>query len=227
MLELPDVTLFSIYTIAHELHVKALQDCLSRVKFGSVKLFTDKVIGPEEKFVTEITASTNLSHFHNWEFPEHIQTSHVLAFQWDAWVTTPSMWTDEFLQYDYIGAPWWYQDGLNVGNSGFCLRSKKLIDFLADHRDDFPIIHPEDETLCRHYRKFLPQFKWANDETAFRFSFERVHPNHGSFGFHGVFNWPFVLTNEQIKQRLIDVPEWITNKSEYTELQSLMLTRDS
>ena len=225
MLELPDVTLFSIHTAAHELHLKALDDCLKHVKFGDVQLFTDAVVGPEEKFVIRIPHYTDLAQFHNYEFPTYIRTSHVLAFQWDAWILNPSAWTNEFLEYDYIGAPWWYFDGYNVGNSGFALRSKALYDYLSEHRDEFPIVPPEDDTLCRRYRKRLPQFRWAPDLLAFQFSFERVRPPFPSFGFHGLFNWPLVLTNEQIEERLSNAPEYVFAKVEYAEMRRLMEAR--
>ena len=225
MLELPDVTLFSIHTAAHELHLKALDDCLRHVKFGDVKLFTDKIIGPEAPFVTLIPQSTDLALFHNYEFPKHVKTSHVLAFQWDAWVLNPSAWTNEFLKYDYIGAPWWYFDGFNVGNSGFALRSRALYEYLSEHRDEFPIKPPEDDTLCRHYRKRLPQFKWAPDALAFRFAFERIRRNFPPFGYHGLFNWPLILTNKQIEERLVGAPQYVFNKVEYGEMRQLMAAR--
>ena len=33
-------------------------------------------------------------------------TSHCLIVQPDSWITNPSKWSNDFLNYDYIGAPW-------------------------------------------------------------------------------------------------------------------------
>lgn len=55
-----------------------------------------------------------------------IETDFILNIQADGFVTNASKWTDDFLKYDYIGAPWKTGQGNNgarVGNSGFSLRS--------------------------------------------------------------------------------------------------------
>lgn len=198
MLDLPDVTLFCIYNVAHELTVAALEDCVRNVRFSDVKLFTDvrpKTLPPGHPWLIEkrFANNTEFCRFHHYEFPKYIQTSHVLSFQWDGWILNPGAWTDEYLQYDYIGAPWWYA-GNNVGNGGFCLRSKRLIDFLAAHEDEFP--HPEDHWLCREYRPHLPQFCWAPEGLASRFSFECAPVTEPTFGFHSVVNFPSVCGND-------------------------------
>jgi hypothetical protein len=75
--------------------------------------------------------------------------------------------------------------------------------YLAEHSDEFPQAMPEDHTLCRVYRPKLP-FKWANDELAQRFAFERVRPAIDSkhFGYHGIFNWPFVMAPDELRERM-------------------------
>jgi hypothetical protein len=199
MLEIPDLTLCCAFTLSHELHLMAIEDCLSRVKFGDVKIFSDR-IGPD---ITNIEGE-DFSNFVYNVIPSKIKTSHILFIQWDSWVINPYMWKNEFLDYDYIGAPWGYTDGLNVGNSGFCIRSKALLDYLVAHRQQFPIGEPEDGLLCRYQRLSLPQFKWASTETAQDFSFERTKPSIESlhFGFHGIFNWPFVLRPDELSKRM-------------------------
>ena len=120
-------------------------------------------------------------------------------------MTNPECWTDEFLKYDYIGAPWWYAEN-NVGNGGFSLRSANLIKFLQDHKDEYPVTtNADDDLLCRSYRPRLEQegFKWAPEELAHQFAFERVRKAPKSFGFHGTFNWPLVLNDDQMMERLM------------------------
>ncbi len=164
--------------------------------------------------------------FTAYEVPRYIRTSHVLFIHWDSWIIDPSMWRPQFLECDYIGAPWWYRDGLNVGNSGFCIRSKALIEFLAAHPTEFPLAMPEDDVLCRQYRPRLPQFKWADEALAHQFSFERTRiPGAGSFGFHGMFNWPYVLTDVQIAERLLRASAYVLGSEHCREMQALLAAR--
>jgi len=191
MLNLPNVTLVCVYTVAHDLHRLAIEDCLRRVRFGDVLVKSD-------------LTSEEYAHFFHYQMPKLIKTTHVLSIQWDSWITNPSAWTDEFLDYDYIGAPWWYNDDCNVGNSGFCLRSKRLIEFIADHPDKFPIGRPEDHTLCRIYGPKLKElgFRFAPSALAQRFSFECViDPTIRSFGFHAMRNFPYVLDEAGLARR--------------------------
>lgn len=227
MLCLPDVTLCSIYTNCHELTLMAADACTGRVKFGDVKLFTDQALGRDVIPIENFSSTRAFEEYTNYQLLKHIKTSHILFFQWDSWVLNPELWTDEFLKYDYVGAPWWYQDEHNVGNSGFCLRSKALMDFLAAHKEDFPIGKPEDAVLCREYQERLPQFKWAPQELAWQFAFERTRLYPKTFGFHGVFNWRRVLSSEEIEKRLIDAPDYVFKMPEFKELLQLMLESDN
>lgn len=120
---------------------------------------------------------------------EHVDTDHVLIIHPDGYILNPSAWSNDFLQYDYIGATWWYKDNKNVGNGGFSLRSKKLLDILANL--DLDRYHPEDDIICRGIRPYLDEqgIKFAPEEVANRFSIEAygVQDNryNGAFGFHG------------------------------------------
>jgi len=148
LLELPSVSLVAVFTVEHQLTRMAAADCMRQANFGDVRLFGDDdgtIPGP---FATMIEGAR----FSLYDALRRPKTSHVLSIQYDSWIVNPSAWTDEFLEYDYIGAPWsWFPDK-NVGNSGFCLRSRRLLEFLAAHREAFPIKLPEDVSLCREYR---------------------------------------------------------------------------
>ena len=204
MLELPDVTLVSIATVCHELTTMAIEDCTSRVNFGDVQVYSDRDIWPGTRHIEPFVDLSKAGEFTTYELPYNIKTSHALFIHYDSWVLDADMWNSEYLKYDYIGAPWWYTDGFNVGNSGFCLRSVALMKFLAEHKDKFPMAMPEDDVLCRGYRSILPQFTWAPQELAQAFSFERVRPAIDSrhFGFHGMFNWPFILGYDGLVKRM-------------------------
>lgn len=221
MLSLPNVTLCSIHTVCHELSLLAVDECLKQVTFGDVKLFTDKPLGRDVIHLDKLGAD-EFAKFVNYELPGYITTSHILFIQWDSWIINPGAWQDIFLAYDYIGAPWGYKDNYNVGNSGFCLRSKRLMTYLADNRQEFPIGSPEDHVLCREYQKRLLQFRWAPSELAWKFAVERsgCYPLNEVFGFHGIFNWDLILSPEALQERLsmAEKEPYITSKHEWQEI---------
>ena len=117
------------------------------------------------------------------------------------------MWSDEFLKYDYIGAPWWYKDGKNVGNGGFSLVSTPLKRYIFDRRWEYPCdTAVDDDLLCRTYRPRLEDagFRWAPEPLAHDFAFEccRPSPDSRHFGFHAMFNWPYVLPHDRLLDRV-------------------------
>jgi len=209
MLRLADVTLVAVDTVAHELTRMAVEECLEHIDFGEVLIFSDepiKVAGARYQWCGATNKEDSL-HFRWVEVPQFVRTSHYLTVEWDSWITDPGMWWPEFLDFDYIGAPWgWYVDGMNVGNGGFSLRSARLAQFVARRPDQFPHLSVEDCALCRTYRPALEQegFRWADEATASDFAVEHTvvagHDRH--FGFHGVFNWPFVLSRPRIRERM-------------------------
>ena len=206
ILNLPDVTLVTIATVCHELTAMAVHESAKYIKFGDIKVFSDQDVYPGYTINVNFPNLVDMETFVNYgEMFNYIHTSHLLFIQWDGWVIDPGMWNNEFLNYDYIGAPWWYQDDKNVGNSGFCLRSVALMKHVAANRNRYPIQRPEDHWLCRQYQFYLPQFKWAPENLATRFAFERSRPSIESrhFGFHGMFNWPFVLPPDKLSRRML------------------------
>ena len=208
-LELPDVSLVMIETRQHELARLAIEDSIRKTKFGDVLTFTDKPELFED--ISRVIVVPDWPDKLGWsrclwqEVTPHLKTSHWLSIQWDSWVFDPEKWHDEYLQYDYIGSPWWYTDGRNVGNGGFSLRSTRLHRFLHKHRDKFPCVTSiDDDLLCRKYRPELEKagFVWAPQKTATDFSFEMILPDPlRSFGFHGMFNWHLVLQEDQLMER--------------------------
>jgi len=137
------------------------------------------------------------------ELYQYIDTSHMLFIHPDGFILNPDAWNDEWLEYDYIGAPWWFNDDINVGNGGFTLRSLKFLKTTALDENIKPIygqgknviyngFTPEDCLLCRHYGPYLKSIgiKFAPEEVAMRFSIE-PNAKYGSvwkdqFGFHNL-----------------------------------------
>ena len=131
------------------------------------------------------------------KLPLIVKTPFVLLIQWDGYVLDPTCWLPEFRQYDYIGAKWaWPKDALTVGNGGFSLRSRKLLEAVARPRFEISrIINKEkvheDEYICRVHRSALENeygIRFAPETIADRFAYERILPDRPTFGFHGFFN---------------------------------------
>jgi len=141
-----------------------------------------------------------------YEVPQWLRTDHFLLIQWDGHPVNADAWTDEFLAYDYIGAPWpWFGPETRVGNGGFSLRSKSLARFLAANPDRYPLWCPEDDAICRRYRMALMDegFRWAPEDLAYRFSVESPGRDLAMkpFGFHSPLNWTWALSSEERERR--------------------------
>lgn len=200
---LPDVTLMAA-DHNPQLAMRSIERCCDAVEFRSWSFAT--------KF-------DSYNEFCLRQMARHIQTSHVLIVQYDSWIIYPEMWSDEFLEYDYIGAKWpWHKDGHNVGNGGFSLRSKKLLDILASWKYEKEVI--EDDFICRASRSQLEEagIKFAPESIADRFSYERAQPEGKTFGFHGLYNlWRHVDDADMIRMAAL-FPDYVVKKREYHEL---------
>lgn len=123
---------------------------------------------------------------------KYVETSHALICTWDGFIANPHLWRNEWLEYDYIGAPWpaFWNVGHRVGNSGFSLQSKRFLKVARRHALLFE--GAGDVWLCRtmegRFREL--KIKYAPVEVAAAFSWEHyieeglAGPDR-SFGFHG------------------------------------------
>lgn len=142
---------------------------------------------------------------------DYIESDYCLIVHNDAYVLRPERWEPEFLSYDYIGAPWpknihYTKEGVNirVGNGGFSLRSRRLLNILNElhipFSDSGTGYYNEDGIICVHHRKELEDagMRFAPTDVAARFSHELDVPEsvQQSFGFHNskivfpVWMWP-------------------------------------
>lgn len=205
---LPNVTLVAADCVDIDRIFEAAEKCQEKIEFASLKIFSS--IRPQSTgfvyrdtfFIDPIKTKEEYSWWIMKELAKYITTSHVLIFQHDGYVLNPSAWDDEWLQYDYIGAPWHFGDPKHpVGNGGFSLRSKKLMDIVANHPDIYPMNEAgvsfqkeEDHVIARIFGEMLTKqygIKFAPIEVAEKFSIEAygVKPPgnkyNGQFGFHG------------------------------------------
>jgi ADP-heptose:LPS heptosyltransferase len=198
MIKLPRVTLACVDTYNFGSAVTAIKKSMEQCEFAAVKFLTDipiKVEGVEVVQIPTISTKAEYSRFIIKELYKYFDTDFVLLIQHDGYVICGDAWTDEFLEYDFIGAPWLYTDGRNVGNGGVSVRSKRLQQTLGDN-NDIDVFDPEDEIIGRLYRRLLEQngFKFPSEELADRFSFELRTPIQPTFAFHGNFHKPYQKT---------------------------------
>jgi hypothetical protein len=212
MLNLSNVTLICVETREPELAHWAINRCLTGVQFGRVVLITNldsiQAKNAEIEYVQAppIKTTKDYSELLLTGLDQYVAGSHVLVIQWDSFVTHPQLWNDEFLQYDYIGPVWPHHPETPVGNGGFSLRSKKLLQ--AIQQPGFLKKHPEDYCICADNKYFLEKYgiKIAPVKIAEQFAVERTLW-HDAFGFHGFFNFGRVLNDVDLKAFIKLLPE--------------------
>lgn len=182
---LPDVTLVAVDCVNIDQAVATAEISQRYIQFGDVKLLSHMSSNRAE--ITPIAPIRSVAEYCLFilnDIYKYIDTKYLLLFQTDGFILNPFAWRDEFLHYDYIGAPWWYGDHNNVGNGGFSLRTRKLMEAVA--LDDTIIkSHPEDHCICRTYGDYLigKGFTFAPDHLAREFSVEQEKWTN-QFGFH-------------------------------------------
>jgi hypothetical protein len=204
LLELPQVTLCCVDAINHRLALRALERCRNSIRFARTVFLTDALPAdvdvPLDIDVVRtgpITSHEDYSRIVLKNLLPHVRTSHVLLVQWDGYVINPDRWQTAFLENDYIGAPWPGKDGnpRSVGNGGFSLRSRRLLEALQDDRFEL-MTNTEDVTICGiHKPRLVSEFgiRFADVDLAKQFSFEMgalriLAGGNKTFGFHGIFN---------------------------------------
>ena len=192
---LSGVTLVAVTSVAIEPTVRALDACMKQADFGHVLLLSDQplpgIAGDkiEWRRIERLASRGDYSRFMLHKLAGEIGTSHALCIQWDGFILDGANWNPAFLDYDYIGAPWpHFRDGHNVGNGGFSLRSRRLLDACAGL--PFEVRHAEDIVISRLCRPLLEQqgLRFAPESLARQFAYERSRPSGREFGFHGAFN---------------------------------------
>lgn len=198
-LDLPQVTLIAATSINLEATLQAIEACQAKVNFAACKLLTHEptprdVPGLEVVITPRLETSQQYSRFILSGLVEHVDTSHCLVAQWDGYVVDPTRWNPHFLEHDYVGASWpQFADGYDVGNGGFSLRSRRLLEACRDPR--FTPSHPEDVAIGRLNRPWLEAkgLRFASRALADSFSAERASSLETAFGFHGVWHLPQLI----------------------------------
>ncbi len=206
-----DITLVAVSGIDPESAVRALEVSMRDMEYYDVVLIshrppanlnpkiTFKQCKPDELRSTDPKNKNDYSKFMAYQLTNYIESDYVLIVHNDAYVIRPQRWDYEFLDYDYLGAPWpanvhFTPQGVNVrvGNGGFSLRSKKMLDAL--NKLNLPLTDKgtgqfnEDGVMCVYYRKELEDYgiKFAPVPLAAKFSCEKTLEDSDPepFGFH-------------------------------------------
>ncbi len=201
---LSNVSLITAGSVKISEAIEALKKSMRGMKFAEVLFFTHEDLDLKEDGISVIKIPRldykGYNEFIAYKLSRYIKTDFVLVVQNDGYILRPQKWQSKFLDYDYIGAPWppnvhFTNRGVNVrvGNGGFSLRSKKLLDILnelnltfTDGGTGYP---HEDGLICNHYRHELEDagIKFAPVHIAAEFSHEVdcKESVYQPFGFHG------------------------------------------
>jgi len=227
---LPDVTLLAVTDVALAATARALHLSQRGLRFGEVLLFSDRR-PPEDtsalwRPIGPLRSREGYSRFMMRELAAHLSTQHVLCIQWDGYVLDPTAWDPAFLEYDYIGAPWpHFEDEMRVGNGGFSLRSRRLLEACAT----LPMSHEsEDVAICRTHRRILEErfaLRFAPEALARRFAFERIPATGKEFGFHGAFNMIDLVPSRELGLLFADLEPGLLNRREHQEIFRAALRR--
>ncbi len=193
MLELPDVTLIAVGSINVIGMANALEHSSRNIKWGAIKLITEIHCNNIDEW----------SHAIIFDLRKYVDTKFCMLVHPDGFVVNADSWRPEFLDYDYIGAPWplpnddySYRtpDGeiVRVGNS-VSIRSKEMLELpyqLELAWKPYFGNYNEDGFLTCHNRRLFQHFgaRFAPIEVAKYFSRELDLPENADvekpFAFH-------------------------------------------
>lgn len=178
--------------------VKALKYSAKELEFNKIIFFTNEPNFDDFECI-KIPSLKDVIQYNNivLGLNKYIDSEHALIIQHDGHIVNPNMWSNEFLKYDYIGAPWpddveWNKRWNNyppemsktiiknlsinrIGNGGFSLRSKKFLEYADSFEKDF-LKHGVPEDIFLNVLNFElsidKTIKYPNVETAMKFSYE-------------------------------------------------------
>ena len=183
---------------------KIISSMVKIAKFKNILHFTTQT--ECESYYSELIKIKRFSYkdyqdFLIYKLNDYIKTDFAFLMQSDGFIINPNMFNPSFFEYDYIGAPWPKNifkkikvDGDVVGNGGFSIRSKKLLEQCKNIPLGSYYYWHEDTLISLYYKKYFENAgcKFAPIELAKQFSIEYpLNENHNiesCFGFHGKDN---------------------------------------
>lgn len=212
-----NLTIVAVDTAYPALTRKAIEQAIQVTGSEKVVIFSNEDVLPGSKWVKiDPIDQVGYSRVVFKELAPHIETDHFMIVQYDGMPIDPKFWNDEYLKYDYIGAPWpWGAANRRVGNGGFSIRSRKLAELCADTKLVFnPPGHGdnnymEDLHICVMYADYLESqgIKYAPVELAKQFSAEIPGGRFDTFGFHGTLCLPYYLNDDHMEFYISNMSE--------------------
>ena len=222
-IQLPRVTLVAVSSIRIKETIRALETSLKGITYYDAILISHERpadLPVSIRFVpgSKIESIDAYSKFMLYDLASYIESDFALVVQYDGYVVRSNKWDPAFLEYDYIGAPW--KAGIHstslgvpvrVGNGGFSLRSKKLLNAPKElglpFTDNGTGFFSEDGVLCVYHRAALEAYgvRYATVAVASKFSREASCPDSEArpFGFHkNLGSLPFLMRMRKYAAKL-------------------------
>lgn len=196
---LKNITLVCVTSVSIDASLRALEYSSKKINFEK-NLFISNIIPQNLKKYRNIEFIKINHCFKNtkewgkfiiFDLYKFIETDYIILIHDDGFIVNPKSWSEEFLKYDYIGAPWpvpkikydkYFRDKENnlirVGNS-VSLRSKRLLELPSklglEWSDPHGYYH-EDGYLCVQNRDILQKngIKFADFQSSLNFSREKT-----------------------------------------------------
>lgn len=194
MLELPEVTLICLTNRDFAAHHDAMEKSSKDIRWGGKKIIWDDSMRSIDDWNYKVI----------YELWRYIDTPYAMLIHADGYVINADKWNPDWLNYDYIGAPWpmpqddySYLDDtgklVRVGNS-VSLRSRKIMALPTMMGIPWRSYYGntnEDGFLCCHNRSMLESngIVFAPLEVAVHFSKEHEIPENvglETFAFHSL-----------------------------------------
>ncbi len=174
--------------------IAALNFSSKEIEFNNKILFSDNKVGGDFDFV-KIDTISNIKQYNDFmlSLGKYVKSPFVLVIQDDGHVINPKKWNEDYLKFDYIGAPWpndkkwnlrWkkYNEvgekithnlGFNrVGNGGFSLRSKKFLQYSSTFSDTTFLAEDIFLNIFNYDSAKNFGIKYPDIDTAINFSYE-------------------------------------------------------
>lgn len=196
-IKLNQVTLVTVNCDCPDDGIKALRYSMKNIDFGRILLLSSAHYDLPDIEAIDIPNLDSIYKYNDFMLGliRYINTPYALVIQSDGFIVNAYMWADEFLEYDYIGAPWpndlrWIEDQREdkqnlihqaiiqnrIGNGGFSLRSKKFLEYAEqfENCEYEDIKWGEDIFLCGlHYQDAKKAgIKFSPIKLAYKFSYE-------------------------------------------------------
>lgn len=147
--------LMIVNTQDYKVAQKTLAYCAKFFEFNNIIMISDTKISYENFTSIKIDRFENIHGYSDFclQLINYVESDHLLLVQDDGHILNPTLWDDNFLKYDYIGAPWptsnhWLKrfkkydyktykiiknniKNNRIGNGGFSLRSSKFLEYSA------------------------------------------------------------------------------------------------